>query len=135
MDLLHKYLPLPHSFAIFWAGSSIAIAIEAKSKFKAKTLEKKVAFDVGRHVFKSQARLEWLLLFTAWLSQLTHFGFTNFTALTIATFSFLTNQFIFSPILMRRADAIIKGETVPPGNSHAVLVGFEIVKCLALLRV
>ncbi|XP_063932606.1 uncharacterized protein LOC135144503 isoform X2 [Zophobas morio] len=90
MDLLHKYLPLPHSFAIFWAGSSIAIAIEAKSKFKAKTLEKKVAFDVGRHVFKSQAR---------------------------------------------RADAIIKGETVPPGNSHAVLVGFEIVKCLALLRV
>ncbi|XP_063900820.1 uncharacterized protein LOC135120435 isoform X2 [Zophobas morio] len=128
MSFLHLSL-LPHSFAKFWAGSSVAIAIEARSKLKAKNLKRRVAFEVSRHVFKSQFRLEWMLLAATWLSL--QKGAANFIALTIATLAFLINQLVLSPILMERADAIVRGEVIKPTKTHSAFI----VKCLALLYV
>ena len=141
MTVLDKFLANPSVLAAMWLGSSLAIDVEARTKFTAPLLTRRAAFSVGRVVFQAQHRLEWLLLAAtvaatvrAPAAPMSAPGLSLSThgALAVACGAFAAQSLAIGPILFKRAKAEEAGKPLPKSNVHLIYVVVEVVKLMAL---
>lgn len=122
---------------LFWAGfvSSISF-MEAWLKFRAKGVTVNIGLSIGKKIFTSLNRMEWVfvLLYALPAVYLLKFNFELKTILTLLIFAILFIQtFFVLPALNHRVDVVINGET--PGKSflHLYFGSLEILKVLLLI--
>lgn len=115
-----------------WLASVGTIGfLETPVKFRAPSLTQTAGIDVGRHVFSALNRVEIVAavagigIARAWGGRLSASEYVVPAVLALQT-GFLL------PALVRRADKIIKGETVEKSSLHAIQVMTELVKLGAL---
>jgi hypothetical protein len=128
--------------SLLWAGLVIGISfIEAPAKFRAPSLTRPVALDVGRHVFRA-SHLVQLALAVALLSfaALAPMSFGQWLALGLVEALFIVQHLWLRPVLDKRAQAIIEragagqtGEAPSGASPHTVYVAAEVAKLGALL--
>lgn len=119
-----------------WLGMLIALAIEARVKFKAESLTREVGLDVGRHVFGVFGRIELVtlaLLVILTLVLPTHL--TTWIAVGLVAVVVALQAAWLRPALNERVAQIIRGDSVPKSNSHKSYMVTELLKIstLALL--
>lgn len=124
---------------IFWAGfvSSISF-MEAWLKFRAKGVTLNVGLSIGKKIFTSLNRVEWVFLFLYALPAVYLLKF-NVEAESRTIFSLfiliilLIQTFLVLPSLNQRVDVILNGET--PGKSylHLYFGSLEILKVILLI--
>jgi hypothetical protein len=122
---------------IFWAGfvSSISF-MEAWLKFRAEGVTLNIGLSIGKKIFTSLNRMEWVFLFIYALPALylLKFNVESRTILTLLILIILLIQtFLVLPPLNHRVNRILNGET--PGNSflHLYFGSLEIIKVLLLI--
>ncbi|KNC82611.1 hypothetical protein SARC_05108 [Sphaeroforma arctica JP610] len=129
----------PTAVAIFWAGASVAIDQETRSKFWASGVNDAQAFDVGVAVFTYQGILESTLAAAALGSAVYYRSDLlvpyNEKALGVALVAHILQRGVFIKSLRPRAEQLAKGLKVPPSNSHFAFLALEVVKLGALLTV
>jgi hypothetical protein len=122
------------ALACLWMGLLLGVSFLATlAKFKAPTLTRPVALDVGRHTFLWLARAEWAVAACVALALLG----SGFPPLATAAFAGLAvvsaaSAFWIAPRLYARADAIIAGRTPAPSSIHGVAVLVEMLKLVLL---
>jgi uncharacterized membrane protein (DUF485 family) len=122
---------------LFWAGfvSSISF-MEAWLKFRAKGVTLNIGLSIGKKIFTSLNRMEWIfvLLYVLPGVYLLKFDFELRTILTLLILTILSIQtFFVLPTLNHRVDVISNGEI--PGKSflHLYFGSLEILKVLLLV--
>ncbi len=120
---------------LLWAGIVIGISfIEAPVKFRAPTLTRTVAFDVGRTVFAAsqwvQAALAALAVATAFVGRVPRWAWG---CLALGTGALLVQMGWVFPVLDARAQTIISGGVPTGANPHAAYGLLEALKLLALV--
>ena len=120
---------------MLWAGVVIGVSfLAAPAKFGAPGLSFPVAMEVGRREFGALNLAE-LALAVVTLALAAHarpertvsFGLGLAAAIVVLQWLWLL------PVLDARAELIIRGETPEPAPWHALYIGAEVVKLLALL--
>lgn len=132
--------------SLLWAGLVIGISfIEAPAKFRAPSLTRPVALDVGRHVFRASHMVQLGLALAFWpCAVLAPMSLGRWGALSLVEAVFFVQHLWLLPVLDQRAQAIISGSgsgsgsgpdgQAPAGGSpHAVYVGLEVAKLGMLL--
>ena len=120
---------------LLWAGIVIGISfIEAPVKFRAPTLTRTAAFDVGRTVFAAsqwaQAAFAVLALVSAFLGSVARW---SWVCLTLAVGTLVVQMGWLFPILDARAQTVIAGGVPTGANPHLAYGVLEVVKLLLLL--
>jgi hypothetical protein len=120
---------------LLWTGMILGISfLESWVKFRAPSLTKPVALDVGRTVFGAfhKVQMVWLVLvlLTGCFAELNSF---QWSVVIILTMIFLIQNFVFLPKLNHRATLIISGEQLPASSVHKFYAILELVKILLLL--
>ncbi len=128
-----RRLPFP-MLCLLWAGMVIGISfIEAPVKFRAPTLTRAVALDVGRTVFHAsqwvQVGLGGLALASAAWARLPRWAWVS---LAVAGGTLLFQMAWIFPMLDARAQVIISGGVPTAPTPHALYGVLEVVKLLAL---
>ena len=128
-----RRLPLA-VLCLLWAGVVIGISfIEAPVKFRAPTLTRTVALDVGRTVFHAsqlvQAGLAALVLAAALFGRAAR---RVWLCLAAAGLALAVQMAWIFPVLDARAGAIVAGQAPSGPNPHALYGVLEVVKVLAL---
>lgn len=129
-----------------WFGASLAIDMEARVKFTAKSLDRRVGLDVGRTVFAAFHKLETVIVVGAVATRLcigpnesTSLGgevSLSDAALVCASGAFLLQMLVVAPALNRRVAAEVdEGKPLPKSNVHVYYVLLEGIKLGALLCV
>jgi Domain of unknown function (DUF4149) len=125
------------ALAMLWAGVLIGVSfLAAPAKFDAPGLSLPVAMEVGRREFGALNLTELVLAVvtlalaayarperTIWLG----------LGLGLAALIVLVQWLWLLPALDARAELIIRGETPEPASWHALYIGAEVLKLLALL--
>jgi hypothetical protein len=130
----------PATLSAAWIGVALATDTAAVAKFRAPTLARWVAFDVGRHQFSAALKLEGLV---AALTSATSWARTGTVsaALGVALVALVAQAFVLFPRLDARAQAFIAAAgdaTKAPRDGarvHAVYLLVEAVKLIALALV
>lgn len=122
---------------LFWAGfvSSISF-MEAWLKFRAKGVTLTIGLSIGKKIFTSLNRMEWIfsLLYVLPGIYLLKFNFELRTLLTILVFAILLIQtFLVLPQLNQRVDDILNGEILRKSFLHLYFGSLEILKVLLLI--
>lgn len=123
------------ALACLWIGLILGVSFLATlAKFKAPTLTRPVALDVGRHTFMWLARAEWAVAACIALALLAS-GFPPLATVAFAGLAIISaaSAFWIAPQLYARADAIIAGHTPAPSSIHAAAVLVEVLKLVLLL--
>ncbi|MGO9830564.1 MAG: hypothetical protein ACLPJH_10520 [Myxococcaceae bacterium] len=120
---------------LLWAGIVIGISfIEAPVKFRAPTLTRIVAFDVGRTVFAAsqwvQASLALLAVGLAVLGRVPRWAWV---CLGLGVGTLLVQMGWLFPLLDARAQTIISGGVPSGPNPHGAYGVLEVAKLLALV--
>jgi hypothetical protein len=128
-----RRLPLA-VLCLLWAGMVIGISfIEAPVKFRAPTLSRTVALDVGRTVFHAsqlvQAGLGVLVLAAALVGRAARRVWLYLAAAGLALA--VQMAWVF-PVLDARARAILAGQAPSGANPHALYGVLEVFKVLTL---
>lgn len=119
---------------LLWAGSILGISLESWVKFKAKTLTRPVALDVGRTVFnafhKTQIAFAIMLFFVAIFLHLSKLEWSMLFFIGMI----LSVQVIFLfPVLNNNANLIIHGKNPKKSSTHSVYGVLEILKISLLI--
>lgn len=118
-----------------WAGALIAISfMEAPLKFLAPGITTKLGLGIGRLVFHTLNKIEWLL--AGFLLAGMYFGkgfkkawiFTGFILFILAL-----QTFVLLPILDGRAQLWLNGTPPEPSYHHVLYVSIELIKLISLL--
>jgi len=120
---------------LLWAGIVIGISfIEAPVKFRAPTLTRVVAFDVGRTVFAAsqwvQAALAALAVATAFIGRVPRWAAL---CLGLGAGALVVQMGWVFPVLDARAQTVISGGVPSGPNPHGLYGLLEVLKVLALL--
>lgn len=119
-----------------WVGFVCAISfMEAWIKFQAPGITVALGLGIGRLVFNSLNKVEWVFAFAIIINLI----------ISKSIFSTLKNAFFFIPLILlivqsiwllpaldARAEMHIEGEIIPPSNLHFYYVGMEIIKVACL---
>lgn len=120
-----------------WAGFMAAISfMESWLKFKAKGVELVAGLSIGRLIFKTLNRVEWVFLVILWGGYiLAKPAILPMEALSYFLLSLiLLSQTVWLlPVLDRRALATIEGKKPPRAYWHIWFVGLELIKFFLLL--
>lgn len=122
---------------LFWAGfvSSISF-MEAWQKFRVKGVTLTIGLSIGKKIFTSLNRTEWVFLFFYTILGLTlvKVTFDIRTILTLLLFAILfTQTFWLLPALNHSVERILKGETPARSSLHLYFGSLEILKILLLI--
>lgn len=122
---------------LFWAGfvSSISF-MEAWLKFRAKGVTLNIGLSIGKKIFTSLNRVEWIfsVLYTISGIYLIQFNIELRTILFLLIFAILFIQtFFVLPALNQRVDVILNGETPRKSFLHLYFGSLEILKVLLLI--
>jgi hypothetical protein len=120
---------------MLWAGVLIGVSfLAAPAKFGAPGLSLPVAMEVGRREFGALNLAEiGLALVTVALAAYARPERTIWLGLGLAAIIVVLQWLWLLPVLDARAELIIQGETPEPAPWHALYIGAEVVKLLALL--
>lgn len=120
-----------------WAGFMGAISfMESWLKFRAEGVERVSALRIGRLIFKTLNRVEWIFLVILWGGYiLAKPDILPMEALSFFLLSvILVIQTVFLlPMLDRRALATIRGDDLRRSSLHIWFAGLEVVKFLILV--
>ncbi len=124
--------------AVFlWIGFVAAISfMEAWLKFRAPGVTLPVGLAIGRLVFHTLNRVEWVLATAILMDLILSVGntFSPRNRLYFVALGILLIQSVWLlPVLDARAELHIRGEAVSPSSSHFYYVGVEMVKVSCLL--
>jgi hypothetical protein len=121
--------------SLLWAGMVMGISfLETPVKFRARTLTRPVALDVGRHVFGALGKVEmvWAAVGVGLLSR-TPFPTFAILVFGLAALIVLLQAFWLRPLLDRRILLILDGTEPEPGPWHTLYIVMEVVKLISLL--
>ena len=120
---------------MLWAGVVIGVSfLAAPAKFGAPGLSLPVAMEVGRREFGALNLAEIALaVVTLALAAYARPERTIWLGLALAAVVVALQALWLLPVLDARAELIIRGETPQPAPWHALYIGVEVVKLLALL--
>ena len=123
------------ALTMLWAGVVIGVSfLAAPAKFAASSLTLPVAMEVGRQEFGALNLAEIALaVVTLAIAGYARPERTVWLGLGLATLIVLLQSAWLLPVLDARAELIIRGETPGPAPWHALYIGAEVVKLLALL--
>lgn len=120
-----------------WCGLIIGISfLESWLKFKAPNVTLSIGLGIGKLVFESLNKLEWLL----WLLFLILFISTKtksisiFFFFTIVSITLTCQSFWLLPVLNDRVTIIQSGLSIKSSNHHIFFIAFEIIKLIALIN-
>lgn len=120
--------------AAVWLGMVLAIAMEARIKFKAPSLTREVGLDVGRQVFRAFGLTEVVVLVGLWfVAFLSRPGVPAWGILGLLSLILVLQALWLRPALNARATAIIEGRPVASSRHHAIYMSAEGVKVVALV--
>ena len=120
---------------MLWAGVVIGVSfLAAPAKFGAPGLSLPVAMEVGRREFGALNLAELVLaIVTLALAAYARPERTIWLGLGLAAVIVVLQWLWLLPVLDARAELIIRGETPEPAPWHALYIGAEVLKLLALL--
>ncbi|MEM8925144.1 MAG: DUF4149 domain-containing protein [Actinomycetota bacterium] len=127
------------SLAFVWLGLVLGVSFLATPvKFRAPSLTRPVALDVGRTTFHAFGKVEWVasaVLVVAAVATASSIGWpiVALVAAVVALVVFQTAWMI--PRLDVRVQTIIDGGSPPPSRLHTVYAGSEGAKALLLLAI
>ncbi len=131
-----KY-PLALISTFLWIGFVCAISfMEAWLKFRAPGITIQLGLGIGRIVFATLNKVEWVLAIAIILSYIMaerqdfHWSYV-FYIIPILILGFQTAYLL--PALDARAEMIIKGSFVEASPLHFIYVGIEAVKVISLI--
>lgn len=120
-----------------WAGFMAAISfMESWLKFRAEGVERVAALSIGRLIFKTLNRVEWIFLAVLWGGYiLAKPAILPREALTyfLLAIILLVQTIWLLPVLDRRAVAGISGATLPKSLLHIWFAGLELIKFCMLI--
>jgi len=123
--------------AYVWFGLVLGVSFLATPiKFRAKSLTRPVALDVGRATFHAFGKLEWVLsvaLAVAALRVGSSLQPVDWFLVVLVVVIVVGQTLWLIPRLDVRVAAIIDGEELPPSHLHSVYAGVEFVKAVALV--
>ena len=131
---MSKVYSLRFIASLIWIGFLLAISfMEAPLKFQAPSVTLPIGLEVGRIVFGTLNKVEWILLMMILLSLVLKSS-TRSTNLILASITFILifQTFYLLPELDKRAAMIISGRYPDPGNTHFFYVVLEVVKLILL---
>lgn len=122
---------------LFWAGfvSSISF-MEAWLKFRAEGVTLDIGLSIGKKIFTSLNRVEWIfvLLYVLPGFYLLKFNIELRTILTVLVLIILILQtFFVLPSLNHRVDCILNGQTPAKSLLHLYFGSLEILKVIILI--
>ena len=123
--------------AYVWLGLVLGVSFLATPvKFRAKSLTRPVALDVGRTTFHAFGKLEWLLsvvLVVVTVLNRSALEPVDWFLIGLVLVIVFGQTLWLIPRLDVRVQAIIDGEELPRSHLHNVYAGVEVVKAVALL--
>ena len=128
--------PVAFAAVYLWLGFVCAISfMEASLKFRAPGVTLPIGLGIGRLVFNTLNKVEWIFLLVI-LSDLLISKEPLFLSNKIAYYIPVILLFIQTiwllPALDARADILIQGGVIESSNLHVYFVGMELVKVISL---
>ena len=134
---MHTYLIIMIIVSFIWAGFMAAISfMESWLKFRAQGVELVAALSIGRLIFKTLNRVEWVFLVILWGGYILEKpSLLPVQALTyfLLTIILMAQTIWLLPVLDRRAAATIAGEKQSRSFLHIWFAGLEVIKFLLLI--
>lgn len=134
---MNTYFTIMIIVCFVWAGFMGAISfMESWLKFRAEGVERTSALRIGRLIFKTLNRIEWVFLIILWAGYiLAKPDVLPMEALSCFLLSviLLVETIWLLPVLDKRALATISGQTPPRSYLHIWFAGLEFIKLLLLL--
>ena len=127
------YLLLP----ALWAGLLIGVAfIATPAKFRASSLTRPVALDVGRTTFTIWNNIEWIVL-ALFLPLVTFTQAGPFQAAAVGALAILLliQSMVLLPALSSRIGTIIAGGRLPPSPDHFIYITIDSLKLFVLAAI
>lgn len=124
------------SAPLVWFGLILGISfLEAPLKFQAPNITLALGLGIGRLVFNTLNKLEWIMLIFSCIGFLSIRKHKNIliTLIIILFLMLLYQTFYLLPGLDARALSIISGETVAKSSLHLIYVVLEILKAVLLI--
>ncbi|MCQ4043753.1 hypothetical protein ACFOSC_11580 [Streptantibioticus rubrisoli] len=118
-----------------WLGMVLAISfLETPLKFRAPGVDVPIGLGIGRIVFRALNAVEAVLAVVI-LAAVTvgHPSASVGAATAITAFLLAVQLAVVRPLLNRRSDRVLAGETFPRSRAHLVYVALELAKVAALL--
>lgn len=131
---MSKVYSLRFIASLIWIGFLLAISfMEAPLKFQAPSVTLPIGLEVGRIVFGTLNKIEWILLMMILLSLVLKSS-TRLTNLIVGgiTSILVFQTFYLLPELDNRAMMIISGGDPGASNTHFFYVALEVVKLILL---
>ncbi len=123
--------------AYVWLGLVLGVSFLATPvKFRAKSLTRPVALDVGRTTFHAFGKLEWVLSVVLVIVTVQNRGAlepVDWFLIGLVLVIVFGQTLWLIPRLDVRVQAIIDGEELPRSHLHSVYAGAEAAKAVALL--
>ena len=118
-----------------WAGLSLGGAlIAAPAKFRAPSLTRPVALEVGRAQFQWVTTVELTLCLAVVAGNIFSFA-VSWLWLLIAVSMFAAQRFVLLPNLHSRTDLIIAGQLQRPSRLHSIYAAIEVAKFALLTAI
>jgi uncharacterized membrane protein (DUF485 family) len=120
-----------------WVGFVCAISfMEAWLKFQAEGVTLNIGLAIGKLVFNTLNRVEWVFALTILLNlmsdKFSHFSCKN-TCFLLPLVILILQTFWFLPAMNARIDLYLQNLPVPSANFHFWYVGMEVVKVFSLV--
>jgi hypothetical protein len=128
-------LRLLQATSFLWAGSILAIALEARVKFNAPSVTRGIGLDVGRHVFGAlnKAEIGYATVLLGTLLAGESGPEVRWAAGAVCAILALQTAWLL-PTLQRQAKTIIDGGAAPEtDHAHLGYIFLEVAKTAALL--
>ena len=123
--------------AYVWLGLVLGVSFLATPvKFRAKSLTRPVALDVGRTTFHAFGKLEWVLSVVLVIVTVQNRGAlepVDWFLIGLVLVIVFGQTLWLIPRLDVRVQAIIDGKELPRSHLHSVYAGAEFVKAVVLL--
>ena len=118
-----------------WLGMVLAISfLEAPLKFRAPQVTVPIGLGIGRLVFRALNSVEAVLAVAVIAAVTIGHSPVAVVVLTAVVAVLLAVQLaVVRPVLNRRSDRVLAGETAPRSHAHLVYVALELAKVAALL--
>lgn len=121
--------------AFTWLGMVLAISfLEAPLKFRAPEMTVRIGLGVGRIVFRALNAVEVVLAVVALAAAV--IGDADgalLVAVTVVAAILAVQLVAIRPVLNKRSDRVLAGETGPRSRVHLVYVAAEVLKVAALV--
>jgi hypothetical protein len=117
-----------------WLGMVLAISfLETPLKFRAPEVTVQIGLGIGRLVFRALNVVELVLASALVLALLVAAPPSRVVVgVALAVTALVVQVAIVRPVLTRRSDRVLAGESPPRSRAHYWYVGLEVVKLIAL---